>query len=278
MNKAITNKKRSRQDQRRRSSNVISSMLGRSMKTSTLGEIVSLNYIKSNKNFIGLIKSIRQTVDQLAGGKLRDQNAKESWALLEFLALYDNESWNEPRDFANPVKAITLPQDVPSTSDRCLSSSKINGPHDTQYCMEDLEQAFVEYASSRTDEAEGDLKDSRTKENEEEEKDKLENIHFNSFAPPGPSISFITEKVLKLNSIFESLRLVPSSSNTKLVCTKEEDGDVMFIEIVPKDDDSRKEEPKAEEQEVEHFDMFPTRSELAYHKYLMCGTIPSIFL
>ncbi|GJX10447.1 hypothetical protein Tco_0200306 [Tanacetum coccineum] len=27
------------------------------------------------------------------------------------------------------------------------------GPHDTQYCMEDPEQAFVEYASSRTDEA-----------------------------------------------------------------------------------------------------------------------------
>ncbi|GKB30023.1 MAK10-like protein, partial [Tanacetum coccineum] len=28
-----------------------------------------------------------------------------------------------------------------------------SGPHDTQYCMEDPEQAFVEYASSRTDEA-----------------------------------------------------------------------------------------------------------------------------
>ncbi|GJR28194.1 zinc finger, CCHC-type containing protein [Tanacetum coccineum] len=28
-----------------------------------------------------------------------------------------------------------------------------NGPHDTQYCMENPEQAFVEYASSRTNEA-----------------------------------------------------------------------------------------------------------------------------
>ncbi|GKA88231.1 hypothetical protein Tco_0809995 [Tanacetum coccineum] len=55
-----------------------------------------------------------------AGGKLRDRNAKESWALLEDLALYDNESWNDPRDFAKLVKAISLPQDVPSTSDRCL--------------------------------------------------------------------------------------------------------------------------------------------------------------
>ncbi|GJR36751.1 MAK10-like protein [Tanacetum coccineum] len=125
----------------------------------------------------------RRTIDQSAGGKLRDRNAKESWALLEDIALYDNESWNDPRDFAKPVKAISLPQDVPSTSDchlielknqvqllmeahlapmqptqvnKITTSCEIcSGPHDTQYCMEDLEQAFVEYASSRTDEAGG---------------------------------------------------------------------------------------------------------------------------
>ncbi|GJU23174.1 MAK10-like protein [Tanacetum coccineum] len=53
--------------------------------------------------------------------KLRNDiliNAKESWALLEDLALHDNEYWNDPRDFAKPVKVISLPQDVPSTSDR----------------------------------------------------------------------------------------------------------------------------------------------------------------
>ncbi|GJV73053.1 MAK10-like protein [Tanacetum coccineum] len=104
------------------------------------------------------------------GGKLCDLNAKESWALLEDLALYNNESWNDPRDFAKPVKAIGLPQDVLSTSDRRLIELKnqvqrlmkahlaptqptqvnkittsceiCNGPHDTQYCMEDPEQAF----------------------------------------------------------------------------------------------------------------------------------------
>ncbi|GJW13989.1 MAK10-like protein [Tanacetum coccineum] len=102
------------------------------------------------------------------------------------LALYDNESWNEPRDFAKPVKAIALPQDVPSTFDRHLielenqvqrlmeahlaltqptqvnkvtTSYKIrSGPYDTQYCMEDPEQAFVEYASSCTDEAGANFK------------------------------------------------------------------------------------------------------------------------
>ncbi|GKE08705.1 hypothetical protein Tco_1412256 [Tanacetum coccineum] len=84
---------------------------------------------------------------------------------------------SDPRDFTKPVKAISLPQDVPSTSNRrliklenhvqCLmevhlapkSSVQVNkitssreicsGPHDTQYCMENPEQAFVDYASSR---------------------------------------------------------------------------------------------------------------------------------
>ncbi|GJR44113.1 hypothetical protein Tco_1312216, partial [Tanacetum coccineum] len=98
---------------------------------------------------------------------------------LPNLALYDNESWNDPRDFAKPVKAIALPQDVLSTSDSRLielrhlmeahlaprqptqvnkvttSCEICSSPHDTQYCMEDLEQAFIEYVSSRTDEAGG---------------------------------------------------------------------------------------------------------------------------
>ncbi|GJU34947.1 hypothetical protein Tco_1183301 [Tanacetum coccineum] len=125
----------------------------------------------------------RRTIDQSAGGKLRDKNAKESWALLEDLALFENKSWNDPRDFAKPVKEIYLPQDVSSTSDRrfiklenqvqrlmeahlapkqpiqvnkiTFSCGICSGPHDTQYCMKNPEQAFVDYASSRTDEAGG---------------------------------------------------------------------------------------------------------------------------
>ncbi|GKF29259.1 hypothetical protein Tco_0095601, partial [Tanacetum coccineum] len=75
---------------------------------------------------------------------------------LQDLALYDNESWNDPRDFAKPVKAIALPQDVPSTSECRLIELETqvqceicSDPHDTQCCMEDPKQAFVEYASSR---------------------------------------------------------------------------------------------------------------------------------
>ncbi|GJV27135.1 hypothetical protein Tco_1383583, partial [Tanacetum coccineum] len=134
------------------------------------------------------------------------------------LTLYDNESWNDPRDFTKLVKAISLPQDVPSTSERCLielenqvqflmeahialrQPTKVNkitssceicsGPHDTQYCIKNPKQAFVEYASSRTDEA------------------------------------------------------------GEFVYTKRDDGEVMFIEIVKKNDDSRKEEPEARGLEI----------------------------
>nr|GEV32019.1 MAK10-like protein [Tanacetum cinerariifolium] len=115
------------------------------------------------------------------------------------------------------------------------------------------------------------------KENKEEE-DNPKNTHVNPPTPPDPSITFITKKVLKFNSFFESLGLVPPSSNTKLICAKEEDDAMMFIKIIPKDDNSRKEEPEAAEQEVEYFDIFLIRSELAYHKYLMCGPTLLIFL
>ncbi|GJU74007.1 retrotransposon ORF1 [Tanacetum coccineum] len=157
-----------------------------------------------------------------------------------------------------------------------------SGPHDTQYCMKDPEQAFVEYASSHINETgvssarshptmdpqcstqihssintitihpkqQNNSCNDKTEENEEEERDRPEN-HPNSPTPPDPSISFITEKFLKLNSLFESLGLVPPSPNAELVCTKEEDGDVMFIEIILKDDNSHMEETEPGVQEVD---------------------------
>ncbi|GJT48827.1 hypothetical protein Tco_0974984 [Tanacetum coccineum] len=60
--------------------------------------------------------------------------------------------------------------------------------------------------------------------------------------PFNPSISFITEKVCKLNSFLESLNLVLPSSNTQFVCTKKNDGDILFDEIIKKYDDSSEEE------------------------------------
>ncbi|GJR67408.1 hypothetical protein Tco_0013473 [Tanacetum coccineum] len=123
------------------------------------------------------------TISRCSNNIKENLSQKHGLELLEDLALYDNESWNDPMDFAKPVKEISLPQDVPSTSDRRLielenqvqrlmeahlapkQPTKVNtitssceicsGPHDTQYCMENPEQAFVEYVSLRTDEVGG---------------------------------------------------------------------------------------------------------------------------
>ncbi|GKC02628.1 hypothetical protein Tco_0994238 [Tanacetum coccineum] len=91
----------------------------------------------------------RRTIDQSAGGKLRDRNAKEFWALLEDLALYDNET----RESSSTLDGSSSCSDETYSSKKITTSCEIcSGPHDTQYYMEDLEQAFVEYVSSRTDE------------------------------------------------------------------------------------------------------------------------------
>ena len=125
--------------------------------------------------------STRRTIDQSAGGKLRDLSAEQSWELIEDLALYDNESWNDPRDLNKTVKAISLPSNNSSTPDRRIMeledqvkflmksyeapkhSSQVNkitsscelcsGPHDTRDCVELPGTAFADYASTRTDEA-----------------------------------------------------------------------------------------------------------------------------
>nr|GEV03618.1 MAK10-like protein [Tanacetum cinerariifolium] len=59
----------------------------------------------------------------------------------------------------------------------------------------------------------------------------------------------------------------------------------MFVELIKKYDDFSEEELEeddnvvtGEELEVEYFDKFPTRSELVYHKYLICALISSLFL
>ncbi|GJR69206.1 hypothetical protein Tco_0015271 [Tanacetum coccineum] len=84
--------------------------------------------------------------------------------------------------------------------------------------------------------------------------------------------------------MLESLRLVPQSFNMKFDCSKKGNGEVMFIEIIRDDDEPPNENPNVGEEEmkeepvVEYFDIFPTRDELTYHRYLMSGLIPSTFL
>ena len=96
--------------------------------------------------------------------------------LIEDLALYDNESWNDPRDLNKTVKAISLPSNNPSTSDRRImeledqvkflmksyeapkpssqvnrvtSTCKVcNGPHETHNCLELPKHAYNHFTSS----------------------------------------------------------------------------------------------------------------------------------
>nr|GEX95190.1 MAK10-like protein [Tanacetum cinerariifolium] len=116
-------------------------------------------------------KGYRNTIELCVGNNVVPLRSDTIW-LMQNDCLFHGL-----RDFAKPVKAITLPQDVPSTSDRrliklknqvqCLMESHFaptqptqvnkitilceiySGLHNTYYCMEDPEQAFVEYASSR---------------------------------------------------------------------------------------------------------------------------------
>ncbi|GJV31768.1 putative reverse transcriptase domain-containing protein [Tanacetum coccineum] len=149
--------------------------------------------------------------------------------LLEDLALYDNESWNDPRDFAKPVKAISLPQDVLTTSDRRL----IKLEHQVQRLME----AYIApIQPTQLSKFEADFKQQQS-----EITNKIDTV-----------LKAITDRI---------------------------------VGALPSDtvDDSHIEEPGVgenarTESEVKYFDVFPTRSELAYHKYLMCSPIPSISL
>ncbi|GJX55673.1 zinc finger, CCHC-type containing protein [Tanacetum coccineum] len=48
-------------------------------------------------------------IDRAAGDKLHNKNADEYWEIIENLALYDHEGWNDTKGFAKPVKAISTP-------------------------------------------------------------------------------------------------------------------------------------------------------------------------
>ncbi|GJU70163.1 hypothetical protein Tco_1256422 [Tanacetum coccineum] len=214
------------------------------------------------------------TIDQSAGGKLRDRNAKESCALLEDLALCDNESWNDPRDFAKQVKAISLPQDVPSTFDRGLIvfENQVQRLMETHLAptLSKFEADFKQQQSEMTNKIDIVLKAITDSIAGALPSDTVKNPKLST------SLVLSAQKVCKLNSFIELSGLVPQSPETEIVCTKVDDGDIMFIEIIRKNDDSREEGPKDEGStmieglEVEYFDKFLTKSELAYHRlYLM---------
>ncbi|GJT27777.1 MAK10-like protein [Tanacetum coccineum] len=59
-------------------------------------------------------------IDHAAGGKIRNKNPDESWEIIENLAFYDHEGWNDAKEFVKPVKAISTPQPTSKMPDRRL--------------------------------------------------------------------------------------------------------------------------------------------------------------
>ncbi|GJT96499.1 MAK10-like protein [Tanacetum coccineum] len=81
------------------------------------------------------------------------------------------------------------------------------------------------------------------------------------------------------------MNLKTQSSYSRVVCKKSNDSDVMLIELIKNNDDLNEDELDEnddvlgdKEFEGDHFDKFLTKSELAYHKYVMSAPFPSMIV
>ncbi|GKA34603.1 zinc finger, CCHC-type containing protein [Tanacetum coccineum] len=59
-------------------------------------------------------------IDRVAGGKLLNKNADGFWEIIENLALYDHEGWNDMKELVKPVKSISTLQGISKTPDQRL--------------------------------------------------------------------------------------------------------------------------------------------------------------
>nr|GEW40187.1 MAK10-like protein [Tanacetum cinerariifolium] len=163
------------------------------------------------------------------------------------------------------------------------------GPHDTQYCMEDPEQAFVEYATSRTDEAGGLVSEfmayarlSKFEVDFKRKQGKMTN-------KIDTMLKAVTDQIAGTlpNNTVKNLKLGTHPVSTEE--NKEEERgssknhldsptppDPLISLVTDKSSNSIHslnlsdwEGPEAGVQEVKYFDMFITRSEITYHKFFM---------
>ncbi|GJW30673.1 hypothetical protein Tco_0047548 [Tanacetum coccineum] len=132
--------------------------------------------------------------------KRRDVPSPSDRRLIE----HENQVQRFMEAYLSPKQSVQVNK-ITSSCEIC------SGPHDTQYCMENPEQSFVDYASSCTDEAGGKClinaiticpkkpnksRDDKSDE-EEEEKANLKNINTTPPLPLDQSISFIIEKIMR---------------------------------------------------------------------------------
>ncbi|GKD01157.1 MAK10-like protein [Tanacetum coccineum] len=194
----------------------------------------------------------RQTIDQSVGGKLHDRNAEESWALLEDLALYDNESWNDPRDFAKPVKAISLPQDVPKKR-LCSLRTQLGQQQDDMISKINLlcKAVFEKLDDTPIRDTTGDPAAQMNFTNPSS----LKHVHF-------------VNSILILNKEDEA----KEEGDVKTSTIEYEDHEMTVESGEEFEEETEDEIEEEEEDSLKHFDTFPTMKELrlslASHSYI----------
>ncbi|GJR78012.1 MAK10-like protein [Tanacetum coccineum] len=225
------------------------------------------------------------------------ESLSEAWT--QDLALYDNKSWNDLRDFTKAVKAIALPQDVPSTSDRRLielenqvqrlmeahlaltQPTQVNkittqceicsGPYDTYVYIEDPEQACVDYASSRTNENGGQ----GGKEVHHRPRTK---VILSTDSDTEEDDSSTNKRDLNLDGVIKGKEGVKEQDKkeNEIETDMEVDGEIEEEESKFETDEEVEEiiEEEEDKQDGENFNSFPTMEELTHHEWILKNPRP----
>nr|GEU64636.1 zinc finger, CCHC-type [Tanacetum cinerariifolium] len=121
-------------------------------------------------------KGYRNTIELLVGKNVVPLRSDTIWLVQNICSFY--RIWSEDltqhlKDFLKLMDSLDLDGSITTWEDLTtrflaqffllgrttkLRNDILIGPHDTQYCMKDLKQAFIEYASSHFDEARGNSK------------------------------------------------------------------------------------------------------------------------
>ncbi|GKE44221.1 hypothetical protein Tco_1471505 [Tanacetum coccineum] len=147
----------------------------------------------------------------------------------------------------------------PVQVNKISSSCKIySSPYNTQYFMENPEQAFVDYASSRTDEAGGST-----------------TAQMNFASTDHPTKEELQSKGIKKDEAEEEERVNPSATEYKdhdmTIKAEEEVEEESEEEFKEETEDETEEE---DEDNPEYFKTFPTMKELGYHEWLLRNPRP----
>ncbi|GJV93768.1 protein kinase-like domain, concanavalin A-like lectin/glucanase domain protein [Tanacetum coccineum] len=150
------------------------------------------------------------------------------------------------KDFLKLVDSLDL--DGENRKRMCLQV-----PNDTQYCMEDPEEAFVEYASSRTDE----VGDSYT----EEEDDLLTNACDLNLGGMVKGKEEVKEKGKEEDEMETNMEVEEVIKEEESEFETDEEVEEIF-------------EEEEEDEDDENFNSFPTMKELSHHELLLKNPQP----